>query len=152
MTVLSTNEMRLGAVILVLSFISLDYSSLSMQFPHALIIIIASVFLLALIINLFILTRIPHQGKLRMITKEDKIFEHSYDIFFVSVYFCLITIMVGLLANAMKVDRAQNILLISMLITTFYNMIICIWLTHNFIKLSNTVDKENVIHDYDFSN
>ena len=139
-------ELLFGFVILIITFVLLHHSNANMMFSQELVVRTSAFLLLSLFVDLLILSQIPHHGKLRLLTRDDKLFESSYEIIFVSIYFCLATIIVGLLANGMQVDRAQNILFLSMFITTCYNTIICVWITHSFLRMSGSVDKENPIH------
>lgn len=113
---------------------------------------VSAVFLIVLLVNLSVIAQVPHHGRLRLITKDDRIFKETYEIIFFSIYFCLATIVTGLLADVVRMDRAQSVLLISMFVTTIYNIIISIWLTHNFIRLAGSVDEANAIHKFEDKN
>lgn len=137
-------EVQVGFMILVIVFFSLLFSNVNvnLSLTHGLIIIITSIFLGIALINLLILTRIPHMGNLTILYKKDNYFFTIYKQLFFYIYFFLSTILVGLFAEILGNDRGQDILLVAMFATSIYYLIISISCTYCFIYNANV--KENL--------
>lgn len=145
---LKSPEVSIGLMIFIMSFVLLYFSSLSvsMKFTHQIIIEVAALLFVALLMNLRIISNIPREGKLRPITRDDYMFELVNRKLFFFIFFALFTIMAGILADIIETDRTQNILLASMLITTFYNVALSIWYTFSYMDLSISNERDNPIH------
>lgn len=128
-------ELQMGIIITIVTFVLLYFSKadVNMTFTHGLIVTVASILLGILMLNLLIILKIPHIGQLRILYKHDDYFFNVYKQLFFYIYYILFTIMVGLLAEVLGNDRAQNIFLVSTFVTSIYYVIISIWSTYRFV-------------------
>ena len=70
-------ELLFGFVILIITFVLLHHSNANMMFSQELVVRTSAFLLLSLFVDLLILSQIPHHGKLRLLTRDDKLFESS---------------------------------------------------------------------------
>lgn len=140
-------EVQLGFIILGIVFFSLIFSNVqvNLSLTHGLLITITSIFLGIALINLLILTRVPHIGTLTILYKKDDYFFNVYKQLFFYIYFFLATILVGLFAEILGNHRGQDIFAISMFATSIYYLIISMSCTYRFIY--NTNVQENIDFD-----
>lgn len=135
MKIYKIKELQLGIIITIITFILLYFSKadVNMTFTHGLIITITAILLGILMLNLLAILKVPHVGQLHILYKHDDYFFNVYKQLFFCIYYTLFTIMVGLLAEVLGNDRAQNIFLISTFVTSIYYVIISIWCTYRFV-------------------
>ena len=135
MEIYKIRELQLGIIITIVTFILLYFSKadVNMTFTHGLIVTVTSILLGISMINLLIILKIPHVGQLRILYKHDDFFFNVYKQLFFYIYYTLFTIMVGLLAEILGNNRAQNIFLVSTFVTSIYYVLISIWCTYRFV-------------------
>lgn len=135
MKIYKIKELQLGIIITIITFVLLYFSKadVNMTFTHGLIITITAILLGVLMLNLLTILKVPHVGQLHILYKHDDYFFNVYKQLFFYIYYTLFTIMVGLLAEVLGNDRAQNIFLISTFVTSIYYVIISIWCTYRFV-------------------
>lgn len=138
MNALRLKEVQLGLIILVALYVSILLSGidLNMRFSHRFIIAMTFAIFFILILNLRMLTQIPHRGLLVLTHKHDTWFVSTFNMIFFIIFFTLATIFVGLVADALHLDRSQDVFLLSMFITNLYYLIISLWVSYNFIHMS----------------
>lgn len=134
-------EIQIGLIIFFVAFFSLLFSGVSihMAITHALIIIMLSVLLITYMIQVLILMLVPNVNRLKRMRKSNY-FKNTHKILFFFIYFDIITLIIGLFAEAIGDISTYNILLVSMFMTTLYNLLISTMMTFNFIRLSVTKD------------
>lgn len=149
MHVLKMREVQIGLIITAVTYISVLCSSLdvNMHYSHRFIVMLNFGLLVCELLNLLILIKIPHQGKLVLISKEDTWFLSFYRMIFFFIFFTLTAIIISLLANALHFDRSQDIFSLSMFITSIYYLTVSFWGTYNFI--SRSLVKENMEYEED---
>lgn len=130
-------EIQLGFIIFLASFFSLLLSEVdvNMTFTHSLLITVASLLLIVLVLQVNTLVSVPQKNTLKVLI-EHKRYHRLFDMMFFFIYFCIITIIIGLIAEAIGNERSYNIFLISMFMTNLYNLLISTMITFNIIKLS----------------
>lgn len=130
-------EIQLGFIIFIVSFLSLLLSAadVNMNFTHALLITVSSLLLIVLVLQVNTLISVPQKNTLKVLI-EHKRYHRLFDMMFFFIYFCIITIIIGLTAEALGNERSYNIFLISMFMTNLYNLLISTMITFNIIKLS----------------
>lgn len=130
-------EIQLGFIIFIVSFLSLLLSAadVNMNFTHALLITVSSLLLIVLVLQVNTLISVPQKNTLKVLI-EHKRYHKLFDMMFFFIYFCIITIIIGLTAEALGNERSYNIFLISMFMTNLYNLLISTMITFNIIKLS----------------
>ena len=130
-------EIQLGFIIFLVSFFSLLLSKAdaNMTFTHSLLITVSSVLLIVLVLQVNTLISVPQKNTLKVLI-EHKRYHRLFDMMFFFIYFCIITIIIGLTAEAIGNERSYNIFLISMFMTNLYNLLISTMITFNIIKLS----------------
>lgn len=130
-------EIQLGFIIFLASFFSLLLSEadVNMTFTHSLLITVASLLLIVLVLQVNTLISVPQKNTLKVLI-EHKRYHRLFDMMFFFIYFCIITIIIGLIAEAIGNERSYNIFLISMFMTNLYNLLISTMITFNIIKLS----------------
>lgn len=130
-------EIQLGFIIFLASFFSLLLSEadVNMTFTHSLLITVASLLLIVLVLQVNTLVSVPQKNTLKVLI-EHKRYHRLFDMMFFFIYFCIITIIIGLTAEAIGNERSYNIFLISMFMTNLYNLLISTMITFNIIKLS----------------
>lgn len=130
-------EIQLGFIIFLVSFFSLLLSEadVNMTFTHSLLITVASLLLIVLVLQVNTLVSVPQKNTLKVLI-EHKRYHRLFDMMFFFIYFCIITIIIGLTAEAIGNERSYNIFLISMFMTNLYNLLISTMITFNIIKLS----------------
>lgn len=130
-------EIQLGLIIFLVSFFSLLLSEadVNMTFTHGLLITVSSVLLIVLVLQVNTLISVPRKNTLKILI-EHKRYHRLFDMMFFFIYFCIITIIIGLTAEAIGNERSYNIFLISMFTTNLYNLLISTMITFNIIKLS----------------
>lgn len=130
-------EIQLGFIIFIVSFLSLLLSAadVNMNFTHALLITVSSLLLIVLVLQVNTLISVPQKNTLKVLI-EHKRYHRLFDMMFFFIYFCIITIIIGLIAEALGNERSYNIFLISMFMTNLYNLLISTMITFNIIKLS----------------
>lgn len=130
-------EIQLGFIIFIVSFFSLLLSEVdvNMTFTHSLLITISSLLLIVLVLQVNTLVSVPQKNTLKVLI-ENRRYKRLFDMMFFFIYFCIITIIIGLTAEALGNERSYNIFLISMFMTNLYNLLISTMITFNIIKLS----------------
>lgn len=130
-------EIQLGFIIFIVSFLSLLLSAadVNMNFTHALLITVSSLLLIVLVLQVNTLISVPQKNTLKVLI-EHKRYHRLFDMMFFFIYFCIITIIIGLTAEALGNERSYNIFLISMFMTNLYNLLISTMIIFNIIKLS----------------
>ena len=130
-------EVQLGFIIFLASFFSLLLSetNVNMTFTHSLLITIASLLLIVLVLQVNTLVSVPQKNTLKVLI-ESKRYHRLFDMMFFFIYFCIITIIIGLTAEALGNERSYNIFLISMFMTNRYNLLISTMITFNILRLS----------------
>lgn len=149
MHVLKMREVQIGLIITAVTYISVLCSSLdvNMQYSHRFIVMLNFGLLVCELLNLLILIKIPHQGRLVLISKDDTWFLSFYKMIFFFIFFTLTAIITSLLANALHFDRSQDIFSLSMFIASIYYLAVSFWGTYNFI--SRSLVKENMEYEED---
>lgn len=149
MHVLKMREVQIGLIITAVTYISVLCSSLdvNMHYSHRFIVMLNFGLLVCELLNLLILIKIPHQGKLVLISKDDTWFLSFYKMIFFFIFFTLTAIIISLLANALHFDRSQDIFSLSMFIASIYYLAVSFWGTYNFI--SRSLVKENMEYEED---
>ena len=130
-------EVQLGLIIFLVSFFSLLLSEadVNMTFTHGLLITVSSVLLIVLVLQGNTLISVPRKNTLKILIEQER-YHRLFDMMFFFIYFCIITIIIGLTAEAIGNERSYNIFLISMFTTNLYNLLISTMITFNIIKLS----------------
>ena len=130
-------EIQLGLIIFFVSFFSLLLSEVdvNMTFTHDLLITVSSVLLIVLVLQVNTLISVPQKNTLKVLI-EHKRYHRLFDMMFFFIYFCIITIIIGLTAEALGNERSYNIFLISLFMTNLYNLLISTMITFNIIRLS----------------
>ena len=149
MHVLKMREVQIGLIITAVTYISVLCSSLdvNMHYSHRFIVVLNFGLLVCELLNLLILIKIPHQGRLVLISKDDTWFLSFYRMIFFCIFFTLTAIITSLLANALHFDRSQDIFSLSMFIASIYYLTVSFWGTYNFI--SRSLVKENMEYEED---
>lgn len=137
LTLFKIREIQLGFIIFIVSFLSLLLSEadVNMTFTHSLLITISSLLLIVLVLQVNTLISVPQKNTLKVLI-ENRRYKRLFDMMFFFIYFCIITIIIGLTAEALGNERSYNIFLISMFMTNLYNLLISTMITFNIIKLS----------------
>lgn len=136
---LKIREIQLGIIIFIVSFFTLLFSEadVNMTVTHGLLITISSVLLITLVLQVNTLLLTPKENRLKILLDSNK-YRRLYNVMFFFIYFTIITIIIGLISEALGNNRSYNILLISMFMTNLYNLLISTMITFNIIKLSET--------------
>lgn len=138
---IEVREVQLGFIIFFVAFFTmlLSGADVHMTIAHDIIILISSVLLITYMIQVVILILIPNANRLKRMRKGNY-FQNTHKILFFFIYFNIITLIIGLVAEMIGDARTYNILLLSMFMTTLYNLLISTMITFNFIRLSVTKD------------
>ena len=134
-------EVQLGFIIFFVAFISLFFSGadVNMSVSYGIIIIVLSVILNIFIIQVFLILMTPRKNKLKKM-RDNHYYDKVFDVIFMFIYFAIVTLMIALIADALGNERAYNILLISMFMTSFYNLLVSTMICVNYIRLSEEKD------------
>lgn len=138
MNIIRIREIQLGLIILIVMFFSFLFSGidLNMRYSHRFIIGLIFSILLLQLVNLAIIIQIPHRGLLVLTHKHDTWFLSTFKTIFFMIFFTVTAIFAGLVADALHMDRTQDILLLSMFVTDLYYLIVSLWVTYNFLTMS----------------
>lgn len=152
MNVFNIKEIQLGLIILILTYFSFFFSGvdLNMKFSHRFVIAMLFAILFILMFNLRILVQTPHRGLLVLTHKHDTWFVSTFKMIFFIIFFTVASILVGLIADAMHLDRSQDIFLLSMFVANIYYLIVSLWVSYNFINMSTIGD--NMEYDESINN
>lgn len=138
---IEVREVQLGFIIFFVAFFTMLFSGadVHMTIAHDIIILMSSVLLITYMIQVVILILVPNINRLKRMRKGNY-FQNTHKILFLFIYFNIITLIIGLVAEMIGDARTYNILLLSMFMTTLYNLLISTMMTFNFIRLSVTKD------------
>lgn len=136
---LKIREIQLGIIIFIVSFLTLLFSEadVNITVTHGVLITVSSVLLITLVLQVNTLLLTPKENRLKILLDSNK-YKRLYNVMFFFIYFAIITIIIGLISEALGNDRSYNIFLISMFMTNLYNLLISTMITFNIIKLSET--------------
>lgn len=137
-SVFNFREIRLGLIILFCFYIFSYFSGLDlgMIYSHEMITYISLFFLMILMVNLRIMLALPHQGALKVNSKNDTWFISAYKMMYFCLFFTICTLISTLIAYAMHMDRSQDIFTLGMLISNIYYLVLAFWTSYNFITMS----------------
>lgn len=140
MNVLKIREIQLGLIILFAFFIISLWSGLDtrMVLTHTIVLDATGIILVILMLNLMLLVNIKKQGKLVLTSNKDEWFINAFKMIYFILFFSVLTIISSLLNYSLFVDRAQNIFTLGMFIANIYYLIIALWISLNFVLMSET--------------
>lgn len=126
-------EVQIGFFVLILSFLLSFFSGINANLAnmHLLIIIVISILLIIFLLELNVIIAIPDKFK----TKHRRYFHEINNMTFLFIYFSIISLGIAFIAEALGEDRSYNILLVSMLITNFYNLLVMTQITYSFLDV-----------------
>lgn len=137
-------EVHLGFIIFIVAFLSLLLSgtNINMSLSYGLIIIVLSLILNIFMIQVAILLFVPKKNKLKKM-QDNNFYNKTFNIIFLFIYFAITTLIIALIADTLDNDRAYNILLISMFMTSLYNLLVSTMFCINYIRLSQDKYEES---------
>lgn len=145
MNVLKIREIQLGLIILFAFFVISYISGLDtrMILTHTIVLDTEGVILIVLMLNLLFMGCIEKKGKLKLITNKDEWFINAYKGYYFIVFFCIFTGISSLLNYSLFVDRAQNIFTLGMFIASIYYVLLALWVSANFVIMSEKKEMED---------
>jgi hypothetical protein len=138
MHVWEIKEIQLGLVILFVFFITSFFSGLDlhMVLTHMIVLVVTGFILIVLMLNLVVLSIIPHNGRLTLIHEEDEWFINAYKMIYFILFFTICTLISSLINYSLYMDRSQNIFTLGMFIANIYYLIIALWTSLSFFLMS----------------
>ena len=149
-SVFNNREVQLGLIILFVTYISFLFSGLDLNMKYSLRFLISLVvgLLICVLLNFRMITEAPHRGLLVLTHKEDTWFISTYKMMIFIIFFMLATILSGLIASGIHMDRSQDIFFLSMFVSSIYYLIISFWVLYNFTIMSAMGDNMDYKNDF----
>lgn len=134
---ITIREVQLGFIIFIVAFLTLLFSEINVNMGTFYNIII---FVIAMILNIFfiqilIMLSTPKINKLKKM-RDNNYYDRIFNVMFLFIYFAIVTLIIALIADVLGNERSYNILLLSMLMTSLYNLLISTMICVNYIRLS----------------
>ena len=145
MNVLKIKEIQLGLIILFTFFVISYLSGLDtrMVLTHTIVLDFIGVILIVLMLNLLFMGSIEKRGKLKLINNKDEWFINAYKSYYFIIFFCIFTGICSLLNYSLFIDRAQNIFTLGMFISSIYYLLLALWVSANFVIMSEKKEMED---------
>lgn len=142
MHVWEMREIQLGLIILFVFFITSFFSGLDlhMVLTHMIVLVVTGFILIVLMLNLVVLSIIPHKGRLTLIHKKDEWFINAYKMIYFILFFSVCTLISSLINYSLYMDRSQNIFTLGMFIANIYYLLIALWTSLSFFLMSAEKD------------
>lgn len=142
MHVWEIREIQLGLIILFVFYITSFFSGLDlhMVLTHMIVLVVTGFILIVLMLNLIVLSIIPHKGRLTLTHKEDKWFINAYKMIYFILFFSVCTLISSLINYSLYMDRSQNIFTLGMFIANIYYLLIALWTSLSFFLMSAEKD------------
>lgn len=134
---ITIREVQLGFIIFIVAFLTLLFSEINvnMDMFYNIIIFVIAIILNILFIQILIMLSTPKINKLKKM-RDNNYYDRVFNIMFLFIYFAIVTLIIALIADVLGNERSYNILLLSMLMTSLYNLLISIMICLNYIRLS----------------
>ena len=142
MHVWEIREIQLGLIILFVFYITSFFSGLDlhMVLTHMIVLVVTGFMLIVLMLNLVVLSIIPHKGRLKLIHEEDEWFINAYKMIYFILFFSVCTLISSLINYSLYMDRSQNIFTLGMFIANIYYLLIALWTSLSFFLMSAEKD------------
>lgn len=134
---ITIREVQLGFIIFIVAFLTLLFSEINVNMGmfYNIIIFVIAIILNILFIQILIMLSIPKINKLKKM-RDNNYYDRVFNIMFLFIYFVIVTLIIALIADVLGNERSYNILLLSMLMTSLYNLLISTMICFNYIRLS----------------
>lgn len=134
---ITIREVQLGFIIFIVAFLTLLFSEINVNMGmfYNIIIFVIAIILNILFIQILIMLSTPKINKLKKM-RDNNYYDRVFNIMFLFIYFAIVTLIIALIADVLGNERSYNILLLSMLMTSLYNLLISIMICLNYIRLS----------------
>lgn len=134
---ITIREVQLGFIIFIVAFLTLLFSEINVNMGmfYNIIIFVIAIILNILFIQILIMLSTPKINKLKKM-RDNNYYGRVFNIMFLFIYFSIVTLIIALIANVLGNERSYNILLLSMLMTSLYNLLISTMICLNYIRLS----------------
>lgn len=134
---ITIREVQLGFIIFIVAFLTLLFSEINVNMGmfYNIIIFVIAIILNILFIQILIMLSTPKINKLKKM-RDNNYYDRVFNIMFLFIYFAIVTLIIALIADVLGNERSYNILLLSMLMTSLYNLLISTMICLNYIRLS----------------
>lgn len=134
---ITIREVQLGFIIFIVAFLTLLFSEINVNMGmfYNIIIFVIAIILNILFIQILIMLSTPKINKLKKM-RDNNYYDRVFNVMFLFIYFAIVTLIIALIADVLGNERSYNILLLSMLMTSLYNLLISTMICLNYIRLS----------------